>query len=149
MGWQRVRHDWGTEEQQQRRVLRRGAFSVLKPGPVSWRSLSTWFHLPVACVSEQSPCLNKGGFSHPTWSPGTGSRVLGEWGGIIFTHYMLWVLCTAAFCLKAIPFLLCVTRSHRQFYSYLLGQRQRGLDTGPLLPWEMQSSLRRTRFQPG
>lgn len=30
-----------------------------------------------------------------------------------------------------------VTRSCRQFYSYLLGQRQRGLHMGPRLPWEM------------
>ena len=80
VGLQRVRHDWGTEQQQQRRFLRQGAFSVLKPGPVSWWSLSTWFHLLVACVSEQSPCLNKGGFSHPhgAWGQAPGSWVSGE-----------------------------------------------------------------------
>lgn len=62
---------------------------------------------------------------------------------------MSWALCTAAPCLEANPIsCLSVTGSHRQFYSYLLGQRQRGLDTGPLLSPEMQPSLQRMAFQP-
>lgn len=64
-------------------------------------------------------------------------------------HYMSWALCTAAPCLEANPISrLSVTGSHRQFYSYLLGRRQRGLDTGPLLSPEMQPSLQRMAFQP-
>lgn len=41
---------------------------------------------------------------------------------------------------------LSITKSQRQFYSYLLSQRWRGLDVGPLFPLETQPSLRRMGF---
>lgn len=41
---------------------------------------------------------------------------------------------------------LSITKSQRQFYSYLLSQRWRGLDVGPLFPLETQPSLWRMGF---